>query len=66
MGGLIAARVCHDHFDDVLIVEPETWLNSPDAMRVDPWNQESKRSRIVQYNSLHRKFYCSISSLNFD
>ncbi|KAK0499761.1 hypothetical protein EDD18DRAFT_1103064 [Armillaria luteobubalina] len=53
IGGLIAARVCHDHFDDVLIVEPETWLNSPDAMRVDPWNQESKRSRIVQYNSLH-------------
>ncbi|KAK0239353.1 hypothetical protein EDD85DRAFT_936439 [Armillaria nabsnona] len=53
IGGLIAARVCHDHFDDVLIVEPETWLNSPDAMRVDPWNQESNRSRIVQYNSLH-------------
>ncbi|KAK0501744.1 hypothetical protein EDD18DRAFT_1317883 [Armillaria luteobubalina] len=53
IGGLIAARVCHDHFDDVLIVEPETWLNSPDAMRVDPWDQESKRSRIVQYNSLH-------------
>ncbi|PBK99933.1 hypothetical protein ARMGADRAFT_1074766 [Armillaria gallica] len=53
IGGLIATRVCHDHFDDVLIVEPETWLNSPDAMRVDPWNQENKRSRIVQYNSLH-------------
>ncbi|KAK0188450.1 hypothetical protein F5146DRAFT_1225237 [Armillaria mellea] len=53
IGGLIAARVCHDHFDDVLIVEPEAWLNSPDAMRVDPWNQECKRSRIVQYNSLH-------------
>ncbi|KAK0474283.1 hypothetical protein IW261DRAFT_1341776, partial [Armillaria novae-zelandiae] len=24
IGGLIAARVCHDHFDDILIVEPET------------------------------------------
>ncbi|KAK0232717.1 hypothetical protein IW262DRAFT_1326368 [Armillaria fumosa] len=53
IGGLIAARVCHDHFDDVLIVEPETWLNSPDAIRVDHWNQESKRSRVMQYHSLH-------------
>ena len=65
IGGLIAARVCHDHFDDVLIVEPEAWLNSQDAMRVDPWNQECKRSRIVQYNSLHRKFSCLISSVKF-
>ncbi len=28
-------------------------MNSEDAMRVDAWNQESKRSRIMQYESLH-------------
>ncbi|KAK0215876.1 hypothetical protein EDD85DRAFT_444658 [Armillaria nabsnona] len=53
IGGLLAARVCHDHFDDVVIVEPEAWVNTPDAMGVDPWNQQSKRSRVMQYDSLH-------------
>ncbi|KAK0501762.1 hypothetical protein EDD18DRAFT_1347834 [Armillaria luteobubalina] len=53
IGGLLAARVCHDHFDDVVIVEPEAWMNTPDATRVDPWNQQSKRSRVMQYDSLH-------------
>lgn len=53
IGGLLAARVCHDHFEEVVIIEPEAWINSEDAMRVDPWNQESKRSRIMQYESLH-------------
>ncbi|KAG7444024.1 uncharacterized protein BT62DRAFT_952962 [Guyanagaster necrorhizus] len=53
IGGLMAARVCHDHFDDVVVVEPEAWLNTADATRVDPWNQQSKRSRIMQYDSLH-------------
>ncbi|KAK0202365.1 hypothetical protein DFS33DRAFT_1434784 [Desarmillaria ectypa] len=53
VGGLLAARVCHDHFDEVLIVESEAWMNSPDATRADPWNQESKRSRVMQYESLH-------------
>ncbi|SJL13842.1 uncharacterized protein ARMOST_17291 [Armillaria ostoyae] len=26
---------------------------APDATRVDPWNQQSKRSRVIQYDSLH-------------
>ncbi|KAK0501778.1 hypothetical protein EDD18DRAFT_1347849 [Armillaria luteobubalina] len=51
VGGLLAARVCHDHFDNVVIVEPETWLNSEDARRTDSWNQENRRSRVVQYES---------------
>ncbi|PBK69033.1 hypothetical protein ARMSODRAFT_172347 [Armillaria solidipes] len=53
IGGLLAARVCHDHFEEVVIIEPEVWMNSEDAKRVDAWNQESKRSRIMQYESLH-------------
>ncbi|KAK0459070.1 uncharacterized protein EV420DRAFT_1676791 [Desarmillaria tabescens] len=40
--GLITARVCHDHFEQVVIVEPEAW-------------KEDKRSRIMQYNSLHSR-----------
>ncbi|KAK0489354.1 hypothetical protein IW261DRAFT_1327060, partial [Armillaria novae-zelandiae] len=48
-----ATRVCHDHFKEVVIIEPEAWMNSEDAMCVDAWNQESKRSRIMQYESLH-------------
>ncbi|KAG7444005.1 uncharacterized protein BT62DRAFT_952936 [Guyanagaster necrorhizus] len=53
VGGLLAARVCHDHFDEVIIVESEAWMNSPDAIRADVWNQEGKRSRVMQYESLH-------------
>ncbi|KAK0494800.1 hypothetical protein EDD18DRAFT_284498 [Armillaria luteobubalina] len=53
VGGLIAARVCHDHFEQVVIVEPEAWLNDPDPRHADSKNQENKRSRVVQYNSLH-------------
>ncbi|KAK0215858.1 hypothetical protein EDD85DRAFT_996317 [Armillaria nabsnona] len=53
IAGLVTARVCHDHFENVVIVEPETWLSSQDAKRTDAWNQENKRTRIMQYRSLH-------------
>ncbi|KAK0215033.1 hypothetical protein IW262DRAFT_1300269 [Armillaria fumosa] len=53
LAGLFAARVCHDHFDEVVIVEPEVWVDRPDAQRHDAWNQENTRSRIMQYESLH-------------
>ncbi|KAK0501788.1 hypothetical protein EDD18DRAFT_1347857 [Armillaria luteobubalina] len=53
IAGLTAARVCHDHFEDVVIIEPEAWLNSADAMRSDSRNQENKRSRVMQYESFH-------------
>ncbi|PBK68972.1 hypothetical protein ARMSODRAFT_1038406 [Armillaria solidipes] len=49
IAGLVAARVCHDHFEDVVIIEPEMWLSSQDAKRTDAWNQENKRTRIMQY-----------------
>ncbi len=54
VGGLITARVCHDHFEQVFIVEPEAWLNDPHPQRAES-NQESKRSRVMQYDSLHSK-----------
>ncbi|KIY64982.1 hypothetical protein CYLTODRAFT_424747 [Cylindrobasidium torrendii FP15055 ss-10] len=51
MGGLLAARVCSDHFERVVIIEPESWLLTEDAQRKDSWNQDSKRARVMQYKS---------------
>ncbi|KAJ6524925.1 hypothetical protein B0H10DRAFT_2205951 [Mycena sp. CBHHK59/15] len=53
IAGLLAARVCHDHFERVLIVEAEAWLASEEGRKMDGWNQSNQRSRIVQYTSLH-------------
>ncbi|KAK0202373.1 hypothetical protein DFS33DRAFT_1476019 [Desarmillaria ectypa] len=52
VAGLFAARVCHDHFDEVIIVEPEAWVDNQDAQRQDAWNQAKPRSRVMQYKSL--------------
>ncbi|KAK0501773.1 hypothetical protein EDD18DRAFT_1347844 [Armillaria luteobubalina] len=64
IAGLVAARVCHDHFEDVVVVEPETWLSSQDAKRTDSWNQENKRTRIMQYGSLHTLLVIGYTSLS--
>ncbi|KAF9061790.1 hypothetical protein BDP27DRAFT_1428557 [Rhodocollybia butyracea] len=53
IAGLLAARVCHDFFERVIIVEPEEWLTSEDGMRRFGREQEHKRSRVMQYRSLH-------------
>ncbi|KAJ6560732.1 hypothetical protein B0H10DRAFT_2118816 [Mycena sp. CBHHK59/15] len=53
IAGLLTARVCHDHFERVLIVESEAWLASEEGRKIDGWNQKIQRSRIVQYTSLH-------------
>ncbi|KIY69826.1 hypothetical protein CYLTODRAFT_488549 [Cylindrobasidium torrendii FP15055 ss-10] len=51
MGGLLAARICSDHFERVVIIEPENWLSTEDAQREDSWNQDNKRTRVMQYKS---------------
>ncbi|KAG7442674.1 uncharacterized protein BT62DRAFT_922394 [Guyanagaster necrorhizus] len=53
ISGLLAARVCLDHFEDVVLVEAESWLGRDDAQRRDAWNQEHNRSRVMQYHSFH-------------
>ncbi|KAJ7740952.1 hypothetical protein DFH07DRAFT_982126, partial [Mycena maculata] len=53
IAGLLAARVCHAHFERVLIVEAEAWVASEEGRKTDGWDQRLKRSRVVQYNSLH-------------
>ncbi|KAK0466719.1 uncharacterized protein EV420DRAFT_1260875 [Desarmillaria tabescens] len=52
LAGLFTARICHDHFDEVVIVEPEAWADDSDAKRQDAWNQAKPRSRVMQYKSL--------------
>ncbi|KAF5384566.1 hypothetical protein D9757_006481 [Collybiopsis confluens] len=52
IAGLLAARVCHDLFENVLIIEPEAWLNTEDGMRRFSWEQTGRRSRVMQYYSV--------------
>lgn len=53
MAGLLTARVCHDHFDRVLIIEREAWLSTDDARVVHAWTQEHRRTNVIQYYSLN-------------
>ena len=68
IAGLLAAKVCAKHFERVIIVEPEAWLTTKEAMRVDAFRQTAtryvfliravrpslipNRSRVMQYKSL--------------
>ncbi|KAJ7210452.1 hypothetical protein GGX14DRAFT_625636, partial [Mycena pura] len=53
IAGLLAARICHEHFERVVIVEPEAWVASEEGRKVDGWILTSQRSRVMQYTSLH-------------
>ncbi|KAF5344483.1 hypothetical protein D9758_014135 [Tetrapyrgos nigripes] len=53
IAGLLAARVCHDHFERIVIVEPEAWLSTEEGRKVKSWTQDGKRARVMQYTSLH-------------
>ncbi len=56
ISGLFAARICLDHFENVVLVEAESWPGSDDAQRRNAWNQEHTRSRVMQYHSFHGSF----------
>ncbi|PFH53243.1 hypothetical protein AMATHDRAFT_1318 [Amanita thiersii Skay4041] len=43
LAGLTAARVCHDHFENVIIVEPEAWLSTQGA-----WFQTTNMKMVFQ------------------
>ncbi|KAF5358630.1 hypothetical protein D9758_007762 [Tetrapyrgos nigripes] len=53
LGGLLAARICADHFEKVYIVEPEAWLCTEDGVKAESWTQKNKRARVMQYHSTH-------------
>jgi hypothetical protein len=50
IAGMLTARVCHDFFERVLIVEPEGWLFE-DVKTTTPWESSHKRSRLIQYHT---------------
>ncbi|KAJ6454306.1 hypothetical protein C8R47DRAFT_1167414 [Mycena vitilis] len=63
IAGLLAARVCHDHFERIIIVEAEAWVASEEGRKTDGWNQKLSRSRVVQYASLHGSQACLLPGL---
>ncbi|KIY66467.1 hypothetical protein CYLTODRAFT_411806 [Cylindrobasidium torrendii FP15055 ss-10] len=53
IAGLLTARACHDHFERVVIIEPEAWLSTDEGRQTEALNQTSKRARIIQYDVYH-------------
>ena len=61
ISGLWAARICADHFEDVLIIDPEAWLATEEG-RTSVYDSKGEliesgprheRARVQQYKSLH-------------
>ncbi|KAF8577656.1 hypothetical protein K439DRAFT_1396440 [Ramaria rubella] len=59
LAGLFTARACSDHFENVLIIEPEEWLLTNEGV-VDRHREKAttdasipKRSRVPHYIALH-------------
>ena len=61
IAGLWAARVCADHFENVIVVEPEEWTTTEEAGR-GRYDENGERragcsdhlrTRVYQYNSVH-------------
>lgn len=66
LGGLFAARVCADHFEKVVVVEPDAWTFTSEAREPARFGTRTvtsstatystvdhKRSRIYQYSAIH-------------
>ncbi|KAL5489740.1 hypothetical protein ACEPAI_4572 [Sanghuangporus weigelae] len=61
IAGLWTARICADHFEDVVIVEPEGWLSTSDGC-TDIFDEKGiriggrglrQRTRVPQYRAQH-------------
>lgn len=70
IAGLWTARVLADHFEDVLIVEPEEWLSTEEG-KSGVYNalgeaiedaRIHKRSRVFQYTSIHGMRYHNLKN----
>ncbi|KAG8926052.1 hypothetical protein FRC02_009254 [Tulasnella sp. 418] len=63
IAGLYAASVCADHFENVIVVEPDRWVSDHGTTLDDQSNthtstggtpkSSSGRSRVMQYNLVH-------------
>jgi hypothetical protein len=57
----LAARVCADHFENVIIIDSEEWLASEEGVsavcddkgNMYPRTGQHRRSRVAQYGSFH-------------
>jgi hypothetical protein len=65
IAGLVTARICHDHFERVIIVEPEAWLTTSEGWDSAQQPQKNRRTRIMQYESIQGQYisYCYYSTL---
>ena len=63
IAGLLTARICSDHFEEVVIVESEAWLASEEGrsaiydkngVAIDS-RRTKARTRCEQYNAVHGK-----------
>lgn len=63
ISGLFSARVCANHFEKVIIVEPEEWVAVGEQGLQDHHRESNapKRSRVAQYTSYHH-FHTLITS----
>lgn len=59
IAGLVTARVCHDHFERVVIVEPEACLTTPEGWEPEREPKKRKRARVMQYQFPHGMFASS-------
>ncbi|KIJ34442.1 hypothetical protein M422DRAFT_263396 [Sphaerobolus stellatus SS14] len=46
ISGLLSAKICSDHFDDVIIIEPEEWLLSDQGLYPQPEKAMDKKTMI--------------------
>lgn len=55
IAGLLVAKVCSDHFENVVTVESEEWVTTPDAYTGSHRKElaNKKRSHVAQYNAAH-------------
>ncbi|KIJ42124.1 hypothetical protein M422DRAFT_31490 [Sphaerobolus stellatus SS14] len=61
IAGLLTAKICGDHFDKVVIVEPEEWVTTEEGLHdrhrqaLDNYSLEAdhKRARVFQYTFMH-------------
>ncbi|KAF8507736.1 hypothetical protein JB92DRAFT_3098220 [Gautieria morchelliformis] len=54
IAGLLSARVCANHFEHVIMVEPEEWVTTPEGLVDHPADSSApKRARVSQFTSFH-------------
>lgn len=55
VAGLLTAKVCSDHFENAVVVEPEEWVTTPEGYTGSPRKElaDKKRSHVSQYKATH-------------